>query len=212
MRADAQQGPESGVEEDVEQGPKCGVNNPFPRATGEFLPGQHISAPPQLLSSHIEDEKYGRVIKDKPPGTGKWNAHEVSRTKTTQELLHKLRLLIKPYLFEKGLKGSQVSLCPCETCDERPQECILPALNPEGQTRAYQGDAVTYVPAVHKAGQGHAPQPSRPIQAAQAETISHPGPRETVRFQPKSNQRSRKEKGHGQDQNHVIGNPPGTAV
>jgi hypothetical protein len=62
------------------------MDNPRSPAEGQFLPGQHITAPPQFLPADVAHQHHDSVIDGNPPGPVQGNTHEIVWTEMAEEL------------------------------------------------------------------------------------------------------------------------------
>src|SRR4030088_2941987 len=89
--------PESRLHEKVESLPAEAVHNPRSPAECQFLPGQHITAPPQFLPADVAHQHHDRVVHGDPPGPMQGEANEVVWAEMAEELAVERRGIEESY-------------------------------------------------------------------------------------------------------------------
>src|SRR5258708_39186745 len=92
------------------------MDNPRSPAECQFLPGQHITAPPQFLPGDVAHQHHDRIVDGNPPASVQWDAHEVVWTKMAEELAAEPRRIEKSHRLYRGLNDCAVTL------DEHPYQ------------------------------------------------------------------------------------------
>src|ERR1700674_2290066 len=86
------------------------MDNPPSPAEARFMPGQHITPPPQFLPADVAHQHHDSIVDGNPPGTLQRDAHEIVRTEMTEELGVEPRRVEESYRLQCGLKQRGVSL------------------------------------------------------------------------------------------------------
>src|ERR1700686_1227358 len=78
--------PESRLHEKGESYPTDPMDNPPSPAESQFLPGQHITPPPQFLPADVTHQHHDSIVDGNPPGTLQRDAHEIVGAEMAEEL------------------------------------------------------------------------------------------------------------------------------